>query len=250
MSPTSDAHNPDIAALSALNTLRSELGSVLDGSSSLAVAAQRFAEQLLQRLGKQMALVRVYAALPSELLPPRDRAFAASVAASRGRTTALAAQTPVLSLLGTAGERAEWNDRLSSERHLAIPLLNAEFVDAIPMVARLLAEIGFDLSGLDDESKPLARPLMGGFNGLFYVPDARSERDDKGRLVIPDQSFVAAHSIRTVFGMGGSYLGGAWITAILFARETLARSTAERGALLISRFKMSTNDLVSERKFF
>jgi hypothetical protein len=247
-----DGHSPDLLALGALSALRLDLKDVLEGAPSLAVAAQRFAERARRELGEQLPLVRIYAALPSESLPARERAFA--IAAARGGGVLLTPQTPVLSLLGTAGDKPEWNERLRSERHLAIPLLNADFVDAIPMVARLLGEIGVDLRGLDREPKtgnaPLARPLIGGFNGVFYVPDARTERDSKGRLVIPDQQFVAAHSIRTVFGMGGSYLGEAWVTAILFTREALARSTAERFAVLISSFKMSTHQLVSERRFF
>ncbi len=52
----------------------------------------------------------------------------------------------VLSLLGTRGEDMRWNDRRNSQGHVGIPLVSADFIDAIPMMSRLLKELGLDLN--------------------------------------------------------------------------------------------------------
>jgi hypothetical protein len=118
------------------------------------------------------------------------------------------------------------------------------------MVARLLKELGVDLSWLDAAPEVNARRMLGGFNGLFYVDDAASARDTQGRLIIPAQDFVAEEGVKTVFGMGGFYPDNTLVVIVVFAREHLRRSQVERLASLVTLFKGETFGLVRARKFF
>ena len=91
---------------------------------------------------------------------------------------------------------------------------------------------------------------MGGFNGVFYVADAATARDSQGRFIIPAQDFVAKYGVKTVFGLGGAYLGGALAACIVFAGEQLPRQQAERFAGLATPFKAATAELVRSRQYF
>ena len=68
---------------------------------------------------------------------------------------------------------------------------------------------------------------------MFYVPDARTEVDEKGRPVISAQDFVEEHGIGTVFGFGGAYmLERSYLAMIFFCREAVgggARTGARAG---------------------
>jgi hypothetical protein len=237
------------AAWASLPRLRSQLGARLDGAGSLEEAAQRFAALFHETYPVSVALARVYFTVAHVDLPALDRAFVAALLATAD-VLAIAEQTAVLSLVGTSGAEPAWCDRRRSRGHLAIPLVDAAFVEAIPMLARLLTELGVDIASLSLGGGAVARRLLGGFNGLFYVPDARDALDVRGRQIIPAQDFVALHRIRTVFGMGGAYMRGTLVTAIVFSRESLDRPSAERLATLVSDFKLATEPLVSAGKIY
>lgn len=156
----------------------------------------------------------------------------------------------MLRLLGTHGAEAAWCDRRTSVGHRGIPLVSAAFVHAIPMVARLLKELGVDLAWLDTSPEVNARRLLGGFNGVFYVDDAASARDAHGRLVIPAQDFVAERRVKTVFGMGGFYPDGTLLAIIVFSSEHLKRSQVEPLTSLFSMLKGETFGVVRARRLF
>lgn len=231
-----------------LAALKEWLAAQLAGSTSLCRAAQRFATAVGDRFPSTV-LIRLYGTVPFGRLPAREQTFASDLGRSRG-VAALHRDTPVLVLFGSRGRHKDWNDRYNSRGHLAIPLWNENFVDQIPMLASLLREIGLDLSWLDSPGDALTRRLVGGFNGVFYVPNARVGRDAKGRMVIPAQDFVSSHDIKSVFGMGGAYPYGHFVSAIIFTTESLPREAVARLAPLISVFKSATLNLVSEDALF
>jgi hypothetical protein len=206
------------------------------------VSAQRAAEQFTALFVAQFStivLARVFLVVPLERLPPRDGTFARALTGNDSRLTG---QTPVLSLLGTHGRKPEWDDRTRSVAHLAIPLLDRETVQAAPMIARLLLDLEVDLQGLGTGGPIATRKMVGGKNGMFYVPDARTARDDRGRLIIQPE-FVAQHDIESVFGMGGAYLDGSLAIAIMFCAERIERDDADRYGSFINTFKLLTLDL-------
>jgi hypothetical protein len=223
----------------------------VEGRRSLAAAAQALADAVHSDFEESLALVRVFATVPLGELPDANRGFVRALMSERGVERPLAGDTPVLSLMGTRGERPEWNDRMASRGHLGIPLVSPEFVDAIPMIARLLAEFGLAVVGVDGGGSRIVRSKVGNLSGMFYVADARTETDDHGRPVISAQDFVADHGVRTVIGFGGAYmLERSYVVIILFARETVDAERARELAPLSSALKAATMRLVDKGLFF
>ena len=208
--------------------------------------AQHFAGMFVDGF-EEVVLARVFLVLPFSALPPADQAFAADLVKGDRR---LQPSTRVLSLLGTRGIERDWNDRKKSTGHLAIPLLDRTFVANAPMIAKLLADLDVDLSGLDDGRPIATRPLLGGRNGLFYVDEAQTARDSQGRPIIPAMGFVQRYGIHTVFGMGGAYVDGTLVATVLFTRASLDRLAADRFPNLISNFKMTTAALLKAKRIF
>ncbi len=231
-----------------LTAVRERVAARLDGSRSLEEAAQRFARELHASFEDSVSLARVYATVPYAELPVPDQQFLQRTA--RSTLATLRDETLILSLLGSRGAQASWNQRQTSRGHLAIPLRDARSVEEIPMIARLLSELGVDTQLLEASQAVIARKLIGGLNGLFYVPDAQTSLDARGRRIIPAQDFVTIHGIKTVFGMGGIYFQGTIVAAILFTREDVPRHIAERFAMLITPLKKATERLVESRRIY
>ncbi len=244
VAPYADADTREWNA--ALDGLRATVGK----TRALENAAELVARQLYATFEATTALARVYAVVPYRDLVPSVAKFVDDLALKTGQADHIRPETPVLTLLASYGAKEEWRDRKKSQGHVGIPLVSAEFVQAIPMVARLLKELGVDLAWLDAAPELNARRLLGGFNGLFFVDDAATARDSLGRLIIPAQDFVEEQGIKSVFGMGGFYPDNTLIAIIVFARETLKRSQVERFTSLISLFKGETFGVVRARKFF
>jgi len=217
----------------------------LQSADSLAEAAQSFATEFVETFDS-VVLARVFVVLEYGALPPAERAFARELA----QMEQLPDSTRVLTLLGTRGKEDDWNDRLRSQAHHAIPLVSAATVREAPMIAKLLADLEVDLRVLDD-GRPLAtRQLLLGRRGTFFVADALSSTDDAGRLVIPARSFVEEHAVRSVFGMGGAYVDGTLVVSVLFCSEVLDRAFVERFTTFIDAFKVATADKVKQKRLF
>jgi hypothetical protein len=206
-------------------------------AATVSAAAQSFVEDLVQTF-PTVVLARLFVVVPFASLPAAEQPRATAVAAGHPK---LAAATRVLSLLGTAGAEPAWCDRARSVGHLAIPLLDQKFVQNIPMVAKLLADLDVDLAALDDGRPLVTRALLGGINRTFFVPDARETRDGAARHVIASQEFVERHGIRSVFGMGGAYVAGALAIVIAFTSELLDSVAVGRFPSLVGNFKMATS---------
>jgi hypothetical protein len=230
-----------------IETLRGRISeiSAVGTPRSLLMAAEELAD--LFNAYSSIVLARVFLVLPFESMPARERASAEAFVDNDPR---LVARTPVLSLLATRGRKPEWNDRERSRGHRAIPLLDQAFVQGAPMIARLLADLEVNLKALDDGRPIVTRRMLGGRNGAFYVDDAQSARDALGRPIIPAQDFVAEHAIRTVFGMGGAYVHGQLVVAIMFCTELLDRLVVDRFPSLISNFKMATAPLIESQSIY
>ncbi len=209
-------------------------------------AAQAFTALMSARF-ETLVLARLFVVLPFERLPVADQAAATALVNGDARLTAT---TRVLSLLGTTGRQPRWNDRTLSEGHRAIPLLDQQFVQGIPMIARLLGDLEIDLASLADGRPIATRRMLGGSNSTFFVDRASSAKDAQGRFVIPSQKFVKDHAIETVFGMGGSWFDGTLAVAIFFCAETIERLVVDRFPSLISNFKMATSKLIQGRHLY
>ena len=240
----------DDATYDDLEALWQGLQPSLAGVRSLEDAARLFTDALYERFESSVVLARVFGTVEVRQLPTDDRAFVERFAVASGGTEKLSESTPVLSLLASRGAETAWNDRRRSQNHLGIPLLSERFVAEIPMISRLLNEIGFAPAWRGSESGFVTKTLAN-VNGIFYVGDARTAVDDRERNIIPATEFIERYGIRTVFGFGGSYLGRPmFISAIVFCREEIARSQVMRFIPLIGSLKASTTRLVNRGAIF
>ncbi|NNE44912.1 MAG: hypothetical protein HKN12_11955, partial [Gemmatimonadetes bacterium] len=118
-----------------------------DDSGSLAELAQRTVHHLHDGFrdadgNRSCALVRFfkthrYAQLDPDLRSAADRAMGH---APEDPTI------PCLTLLGSAGDRPEWNDPARSEGHRVIPLPSERMVERFPMISQLIKQLGLDVA--------------------------------------------------------------------------------------------------------
>lgn len=218
-------------------------------SKSLEEAAQELTTALHTQFQESVVLARVYFTVPFGVLPATNKAFVQNLAESAGAASDLKPATPVLSLIGTHGQEADWNDRRKSKGHVGIPLTSSAFVDAIPMISRLLKELGVPLDWVDTQDAEIVKK-MDRAAGLFFVENAAEATDHQGRKIIPAQDFVSGYNVKTVFGVGGGYAGGQIVVVVAFCRDLIPRASAERFVALRDAFKGNTSSLVETAKVF
>lgn len=213
-------------------------------------SAQALATALRTQFTESVVLARVYVTVPFDDLPPTLKTFVQELAESAGADAALKGTTPVLSLLGTDGQEDAWSDRRNSKGHKGIPLISAAFVGGIPMISRLLRELGVPLDWIDSHEAQRIVTTIGNTVGLFFVQDAAEAKDEQARQVIPAQDFVSAYGVKSVFGTGGAYPGGQILVLVVFCRDKVARATAELFLPLADLFRGKTSSLVAPAKVF
>ena len=237
------------ATASTITELWTKVESRVKQSKSLEEAAQALATALHTQFQESVVLARVYFTVPFGALPATNKAFVQKLAESAEAASDLKATTPVLSLIGTAGQEVDWNDRRKSKDHVGIPLTSSAFVDAIPMISRLLKELGVPLDWVDTQDAEIVKK-MDRAAGLFFVENAAEATDHQGRKIIPTQDFVSGHNVKTVFGVGGGYAGGQIVVVVAFCRDLIPRASAERFVALRDAFKGNTSSLVETAKVF
>ena len=161
------------------------------------------------------ALVRFYRTIRLAELEPRLQREAASVVAP----IPLTAETRCLTLLGTTGAEKAWNSRRESRGHSVIPLQSPQAVSQLPMVARLISQLGMTVEALTAGE---TRPEVATAPNVFYVPQALGSR-----YVPVQEGFVQPYGIRSVLGFGGTLLSGDLFGVILFSRVTIPKPTAD-----------------------
>ena len=183
-------------------------------------------------------------------LPRTNQEFVRKLAESAGAGGQLKGDTLVLSLLGTHGQEADWQDRRKSKGHMGIPLISSAFVDAIPMISRLLKELGVPLEWVDSRDSEILQKTVGRAAGLFFVDNAGQAKDHQGRNIIASQDFVSTYQVKSVFGTGGLYSGNQVLVIVLFCRDQFARAVGELFLPLIDSFKGRTHSLAGAGKIF
>jgi hypothetical protein len=86
--------------------------------------------------------------------------------------------------------------------------------------------------------------------GLFFVENASSATDERGRKIIPAHDFVMDHGVGSVFGLGGAYSGDEILVVVTFCTEQFPKAVAERFLPLLTLFKSATSVTVSEGRIF
>ena len=144
---------------------------------------------------------------------------------------------------------ADWNDRRKSKGHVGIPLISSAFVDAIPMISRLLKELGIPLDWVDTQDAEVIKK-MNTATVLFFTANVAEATIQQRRKIIPEQDFVSGYNVKSVFGVGGGYAGGQMLVIVLFCRDLIPRAAAERFVALRDAFKGSTSCRVESARIF
>lgn len=231
----------NIEELSVGDTLRfgAALRGCCDGASSLEDGATRVARllhgALCDRYGKgAVVLSRVYKTHAAGDLPADLTARATEPLGKPPKR-----RTPCLVLLGTAGDRPEWNDRRRSRGHQVIPLPSEEAIARLPMIATLIRQLGVPTGAILDSEPDLLLDLRERVFNVFHVEDAAASPS------IPAKDFVADHGVRSAFGFGGLLLGSDLFAAIVFTRCPISRETAELFKTLALNVKLALLPLAS-----
>lgn len=222
------------------------LEQILPTCKTIAAAGQRCTDLLFEKFGESVALTRVFLTLPYEKMPAADQEFVMNLARAKGVDQNLSPKTPVLSLLGTRGQEQAWNDRRKSKGHLGIPLVSADFVQGIPMISRLLRDLGVSMEWLTGDGGVQVE-TRGTLSGVFYVDDAATTLDAQRRNVIADQAFVKNYKVKSVFAVGGQYiLQRMCVILIVFAKDSLSKSEAAAFLPIANLFKSLTVNAASQ----
>ena len=167
---------------------------------------------------KACALVRLYKTHAYKDLDPELRGFAQGILGHAPESEDM----KCLTLLGTSGEKTEWNSRSSSSGHKAIPLPSESFVAQIPMISRLVSQFGLDVNAMIRPDPSLLVDLERKEYNAFHVPEA------VGSPYIPAQEeFVIPHGVRSVVGFGGMLATGDLLAVILFVKVHVPRETSD-----------------------
>jgi PAS domain S-box-containing protein len=126
-----------------------------------------------------------------------------------------------LTLLATAGDLPEWNDRTSSTSHAVIPLESAEVIAQAPMISQLIHQMGVDIHTMLSTNTELLIQADERAYGVFHVERAVDSP------LIPAQSFVLQHGIQSTLGFGGLLPSGDLFALIAFSRAGISRQTAD-----------------------
>jgi len=164
------------------------------------------------------ALVRCFQTHPYADLPEEMQAVARQALGGREPV----ADLRCLALLGTRGIEERWDRVVASINHRVIPLADGQAVYGMPMVVRLLEQMGLEAG---DIAGPRIKPRMEASKyrnfGVFHVEAALGSKH------IPDQqTFVEQYGIRSVVGMGGLLPSGAFFAVILFSRVVISAEVA------------------------
>ena len=234
----------------AVNALWQSVEPQVEGAEALEQGAQALARGLHTQFEESVVIARVFATVPYGDLPEFNRNFVDSLAEGAGAQDDLNASMPVLSLIGTHGQEAAWCDRKQSQGHIGIPLISSSFVGAIPMITRLIQELGLSLDWVDSQDSAVLVETIGHSARLFFVENAADTKDSEGRDVIAAQDFVSAFGVKSVFGTGRAYDGGRLAVIVAFCRDQISRETAAKFIDLANLFHSKTIGLAAEGKIF
>ena len=236
--------------LSQLTDLRRRISESLSARASLQEAAQTFVDSLYPQFEESTVLVRVFSTMAFRELPKREKDSVRNLAASRNCESELEEETTVVSLLGTRGKKPNWNDRYLSKKRLAIPLLRPSFIKTIPVVSVLSAHSVTGVGWIEKQRAKILVTTVGQMARMVFVDDAATSLTNEGFKTVPAQNFVWDHEVKTVIGLGGAYLSGAFVSIMIFTNETIAVELVKKFMPLVNTFKTATTGLVMNGKLF
>jgi hypothetical protein len=220
--------------------------------STLQEAFQKTVSTLYENFKESIVLARIYQLMTYKDLPESDKRFVTNLATNLNIADKIQNESPVLSLMATAGKESKWNNRENSSGHLGIPFISEPFVRGIPMMLALLQATGLEIPGVGKLKADVAMPFFN--QGVFLVEDATKEMDDKGRLIIPAQDFVKEHNVKSVLGFGhAEVLHNTFTVALFFVSDSLDKNNWKiknfSNLMTISLKKIAKNYLVAKKYY-
>ena len=217
---TREARSVEAAAAGIVRFLHDGCRDPATGARSCALV--RF--YLTQQLGALDAALQAFArrALVAGAGGQHRASVADAAFAARAAAPAADPAMRCLTLLATAGDRPEWNDRRQSRGHQAIPLPSPRAVERAPMVAQLIRQMGLDIADVVRPSPAVVGDAEGRTHNVFHVAEAL------GSPYIPAQAdFVIPCGVRSVVGFGGLVFDELF-AVILFSRAPIPAPSADR----------------------
>jgi hypothetical protein len=236
------------ASILDINNLSNTIKSSLGDEDSVELAANKFVTEFYNKFEDSIVLLRLFVAIQYNELPGYIQSFADNLAGTANLK--LEPNNYVLTLLGTIGKEDDWRDRKKSQGHQGIPLPTSDFVEAVPMLSALLEQLGFDLGWIRGEPDIVAQHV-GKLMGSFYIENASTSKDSKGRNIIAAQDYVNKYGVKSVFGFGGGYAtGGKMLAVICFLNEDIDKKTGVNFQALGPVFIVKTQQLIANKKYF
>lgn len=136
-------------------------------------------------------------------------------------------------LLATCGVNPEWESRINSQGHQAIPLPSIQVVEKIPMMRNMVKQMGLDIHSVVDPDPEIIMDLSHRTFNVFHVPNT------EGSPYVPAQeNFVKPYGIKSVIGFGGVLPSGNVFVVIIFSRAPITKEIANRFATLALNVKL------------
>ena len=168
---------------------------------------------------REFALARFFKTHPYRELSPRMQDAAQAIVKERY----IPPTTKCLTLLATAGEKPDWNQRQMSKGHQAIPLIDEEFVQRAPMILQLIQQFGLKVSTVIETNPTLITAAPHKAFNVFHIPTALNSP------YIPAQKdFVVPYRVKSVLGFGGMLPSNELFAIILFSKASISLETASR----------------------
>lgn len=195
-----------------------------DDPATLEEAAERavefFRRELVDERGEPAcALVRFFKTHPYRDLPEDLQA----VVRAASPEAASLPDLRCLTLVATRGEEADWNSRLTSRGHRAIPLMSVEMVQQAPMIAQLITQLGLPIANVVRPSRALLLDQEQTTHNVFFVPRALGSPH-----IVAQEEFVVRYGIQSVLGFGGLLASGDLFAVILFSKVPISPDAADQ----------------------
>jgi two-component system NtrC family sensor kinase len=201
---------------------------------------QHLYDNLREPKGRACIMVRLYKTLAYGELPSELRAFGQGLMPAEPLTP----NTKCLTLMGTAGDLPEWNDRHASRRHRSVPLPSKQAIEQVPMIAQMVRQFGLDTSSLLEAKPEIIHDLDQKTYNVFFVPEARISP------FIPAQNeFVVPYGVKSALGFGGVLPSGNLFAVIIFTRVTIPVETAQMFRTIALNVKMNILRFVGGKVF-
>ncbi len=193
-------------------------------AGSMEEIAQRITSHLFDRIlikatgERAIALVRFFKTQPYGELPASLQRYVLD----RFSETQVQPNMQCLTLMASTGTQPEWNSRLTSKEHQAVPLKSPEIVERSPMICQLFLQFGLDLKQVIEPDPSVLVSLDERTYNVFYIENALGSP-----YVFQQDQFVKRYGIRSVLGFGGMLPLGSVFAVVLFSTASIKKEIAQ-----------------------